>query len=310
MIREWIEENISGGRLQSGGREYVCPSLFYDNDWKRHMSINLDNGLWQCFKSGEKGNFYKLVMLVRGCSYGAARQQYHKFLIDNGKDLFQEDTTLCIAKPEVGIVDQSEFMHVDPDSAASDYIESRGLNPADFYVAHSGPYRNRVIIPYEDDYGMYYFNARALGDQFPKYMNPPQEKGLRASHVLFPYDEAVGTLYITEGAIDALTLKQCGMNATCTNGSSPSHIQGRYLKDYGGKLVVAYDNDAAGREGVERFEKMRKRLCMDEISYVYPPNPYKDWNSFYIEKGGLAVKQALQEGERVKSWEDAILSAL
>ena len=309
MIREWITENIPGGRLQSGGREYVCPSLFEENDWKRHMSINLDNGLWQCFKSGEKGNFYKLVMLVRGCSYGAARFQYNKFCIDNGSIPFEDDSTLQIAKPELGIIDQGDFVYIKPDSPAEDYIVSRGLDPADFLTCEVGPYKDRVIIPYTDSFGMYYFNARALGDQFPKYLNPPQEQGVKASHVLFPYNESADTLYITEGAIDALTLKKCGVEATCTNGSSPSHIQGRYLKEFEGKLVVAYDNAEAGREGVQRFERMRKRLCMPEIHFVHPPAPYKDWNSLYLDKGGLAVKQALLQ-DKPLSWETNILSAL
>ena len=307
MIREWITENIKGGRTQSGGRELVCPSLFYEDDWKRHMSINLDTGLWQCFKSGEKGNFFKLVMLVRGCSYGTARNLFGKFCIDNGQLPFDQELT--IHKPEMGQVDDSEFEVIQPDTAAADYVLSRGLNPADFLVCHKGKFAGRLIIPYKDDMGMFYFNARALGDQFPKYLNPPQEAGVKASHVLLPYDETVDTLYITEGAIDALTLKQCGVEATCTNGSSPSHIQGRYLKEFRGKLVVAYDNDEAGREGVSRFEKMRKRLCMAEISYVYPPAPYKDWNSFYVEKGGPAVKQALLSYHKM-DWADSILSAL
>jgi len=73
--------------------------------------------------------------------------------------------------------------------------------------------------------------------------------------------------------------------------------------------VVAYDNDEAGREGVERFERMRKRLCMPEISYVFPPAGYKDWNSLLVEEGGPAVKQALLKETRM-SWENNILSAL
>jgi hypothetical protein len=308
MIREWITENIKGGRLQSGGREYVCPSLFEENDWKRHMSINLDTGLWQCFKSGEKGGFYKLVMLVRGCSYGTARSIVGKFCIDRGELNF-DDQELRIHKPESGIVDDSAFHAITPDSPAEDYILSRGLNPADFMACTSGPFSGRLIIPYTDEFGMYYFNARALGDQFPKYLNPPQEVGVKASHVLFPYDDQADVLYVTEGAIDALSLKQAGVEATCTNGSSPSHIQGRYLKEFKGRIVVAYDNDEAGREGVERFERMRKRLCMPEISYVFPPAGYKDWNSLLVEEGGPAVKQALLKETRM-SWENNILSAL
>ena len=36
------------------------------------MSINLDSGLWQCFKSGNKGNFIQIYSFLEGLTYNQA----------------------------------------------------------------------------------------------------------------------------------------------------------------------------------------------------------------------------------------------
>jgi DNA primase len=85
----------------------------------------------------------------------------------------------------------------------------------------------------------------------------------------------------------------------------------QYLKAYPGEIVLAYDNDEAGREGLGRFERLRKRLCMDNISYVFPEKE-KDWNSILMKKGESALRQTLQNYKKY-NWSnniDQIVSAL
>ena len=310
MIREWVQENIKDGRLQSGGREYVIPSFFYEDDWKRHMSINLETGMWRCFKSGETGGFYKLVSLVRGVTYQRGKEVFYSYCIENGS--LPEESDAKIVIPESKSLDYSEFVDVEEGSQAWNYLTSRSLNPARFYQCDSGKFKGRVIIPFEDSKGMFYFTARSLSNTtFPKYLNPPSEQGVKASHVLYPYKDSEEPLYVTEGAFDALAIKEAGLNATCTNGCSPSFIQMQYLKAYPGEIVLAYDNDEAGREGLGRFERLRKRLCMDNISYVFPEKE-KDWNSILMKKGESALRQTLQNYKKY-NWSnniDQIVSAL
>lgn len=79
-IRDYLIKKFEGKfKLISSGRELIIPSVFFTTDDKRHMSINLETGLWQCFKSGEKGNFIHLYALLESISYKAA---YRKFLVD------------------------------------------------------------------------------------------------------------------------------------------------------------------------------------------------------------------------------------
>ena len=45
------------------------------------MSINLENGLWRCFSSGEKGNVYSLIKLLENSTYTQARVKAHQWNI-------------------------------------------------------------------------------------------------------------------------------------------------------------------------------------------------------------------------------------
>jgi DNA primase len=82
----------------------------------------------------------------------------------------------------------------------------------------------------------------------------------------------------------------------------------RYLRDYRGPIVVAYDNDDAGREGLERFERLRKRCCMPTFNHVFPPDGYKDWNELLME--GEQITAACASEYKLYDWSNAILSAL
>jgi hypothetical protein len=75
-----LDKFQSNYRLQSDDTEIVVPSIFVDNDYKRHMSINTETGLWRCFKTGEVGNFLKLYAILEKCSY---REAYEKFVFED-----------------------------------------------------------------------------------------------------------------------------------------------------------------------------------------------------------------------------------
>ena len=51
--------------------EFMVNSLFCE-DTKHHLSINLESGLWQCFKTKESGNFIQLVAMCEEVPYSDA----------------------------------------------------------------------------------------------------------------------------------------------------------------------------------------------------------------------------------------------
>ena len=131
---------------------------------------------------------------------------------------------------------------------------------------------------------MYFFQARALYPSMqPKYLNPPAAKGVHARHVMYPFDETADKVYITEGPFDAITLKLQGLNATCTVGNSISPTQMEILKEFSGDIILAYDNDKAGKIGILRYDSARRTNIMPSFKIVTPPDPYKDWNEAHVK---------------------------
>lgn len=298
FIYDYLIETFPDGTVAAGGNEFVMPSVFLDYDPKKHMSVNIESGLWQCFKSKQQGNFVKLFAHAEGISPQAA---YSKLIFRNieSGNLWEEKKPVPVSVVEGGF-DTSDFEPLTPESDLSDplvrqaltVLYERGLFPQrddEYYVARKGKYAGRLILPYKDEYGeLYFFQARALShDQFPKYLNPGRNEGVRASDILFPFSydtDRFQYLYVTEGPSDALTLQRCGFNATCTNGSHVSMAQAEQLKESGMKIIMAFDSDEAGKAGVEKFNKDRRMYRIPELYTVSPP-PGMDWNSMYTQKG-------------------------
>ena len=64
----------------------IIPSVFVENDRKKHMSINLSNGLWQCFKTGKTGNFIRLYSILEQITYRQAESTLMLLMIQEGGD--------------------------------------------------------------------------------------------------------------------------------------------------------------------------------------------------------------------------------
>ncbi len=79
------------------------------------------------------------------------------------------------------------------------------------------------------------------------------------------------------------------MNSTCTLGCSVSDQQIEVIKeDFHGKLIIGYDNDDAGRRGVNRFDYLRRIKRMADLYICHPPSEVKDWNDAHIKGWDLA----------------------
>ena len=304
-IRGYILDKFKAiGKLSASNDEFVMESLLCPDDWKRHMSINLNTGLWQCFKTGEKGNFVKLYSAAENISYLKAQQKLiiHSFSEDptTQQEVEEEPSEVFSSDSLTPINLQTE--PTETTSRAWMFCFQRGLFDTEndsktYYISSDPKLANRLIIPFEEDGTLFYYQARALdNEQRPKYLNPTQSFA-KSSNVLYPYDYDADHLVICEGPLDAISLQNQGINATCTMGCSISDVQIDILSDFQGRIIVGYDNDDAGQRGLERIERMRKKKRMDSISVCCPPSPYKDWNDAHIESIDLKAWVAKNTSE-------------
>lgn len=275
--------------------EFVVNSIFEPDDRKK-MSINMDSGLWQDFKSGEKGNFVTLVSFMERISMRAASLFISRKLLHSPELLFfkgaveKKGVDRSIKTASLNHYKES-FIQVYgspprytkhfPEKLAYNFIKERGLEKFKFYVAIDGNFVNRIIIPYEDESGMFFFQGRALFESKVKYKNPAKEEShLKASTVLLPFSKKADYVFVTEGPIDALSLKAHGVNATCANGSIISYDQARMLK--GRTVVMSFDNDDAGRKGTKTSLKILSNVGVKDVWFCNPPKEYKDWNAMHV----------------------------
>ncbi len=241
------------------------------------------------------------------------------------KSLFKNDeTSIPLVKEkikeesplgELEVINAASYESKDPliNSAWCFLYERNLLDLEDdrfaYYLERSGKYKNRLIIPFSKNEVMYYFQARALDNsQFPKYLNPSVDEGVRPSHVLYPFDEEASSLTVCEGPLDAISLQLQGVNATCTMGCSVSQEQLDILKDFEGEIILGYDNDEAGKRGIQKFDRMRKCKMMREVSICNPPADCKDWNEAHIK--GVCLQTHIIDWKLKYDYEYMILNAL
>ena len=293
-MEEKFKENF---RLSSTDLELVVPSIFFSDDYNRHMSINVESGLWQCFKSGNKGNIIQLYAFLEGVTYNRAESE----LLFKELDTVLSTTKTKVEQPITHPRGDMEFLPVTVDSHESKhpivvrawaFLLERHLLTEDslFYTVYSDTtaYDGRLVIPFVEDEEIFYFQARSLDGQRPKYLNP-SSGWPKGSHVLYPFDEEASEVLICEGPLDAISLQNCGVNATCTLGSSVSDQQIEILKEFKGKIVIAYDNDPAGQKGINRFDYLRRIKRMADLYICHPPLDVKDWNEALIK--GIDLQQ-------------------
>lgn len=292
IIKEYLLEKFKDFQVQ--GDEFVVDSIFVE-DSKKHMSINMVTGLWQDFKSKESGNFHHLISTLEGISYQEAYRYLGRKLIDSPEALFGV-SSLRVKRNEVEESKIKEefdnFKKLNIGKAllsssltfrvAAKMVLSRGLEDFKFYVCEEGKFSNRLIIPYIYKKEPIYFQARNLSSFGMKYLNPGRDyHGVKSSEILFPYNEDLDYVVITEGPMDAIAMQVNGINATCIQGSMLSYSQARLLK--GKKVILSFDNDDAGKEGKKKAYNLLKKLNFESISQVQPPKEVKDWNDFHVK---------------------------
>ena len=300
FIREYLLEKFKGNyKLSSNDIELIVPSLFVTNDWKNHLSINLVSGLWQCFKSGNKGNFTQLYAFLEGITYNEAEAEilFKEFNEDVRPRLATQKKPKAENYNKILELDLTPIMLKDYESddriiqKAWTFLYERRIFDLEkedrkYYVSNAFKYSNRVLIPFEENNSIFYFQARTLQGDTPKYLNP-SDGWVKPSSILYPFDEEEDHVVVCEGPLDAISLQIQGVNATCTMGCSVSEHQVELLKDFKGKIIIGYDNDDAGQRGVSKFDYLRKLKRMADIYICHPPSEVKDWNEAHMKSFNL-----------------------
>jgi len=320
VIKEYLHQKFNKFKLS--GDEFITDSVLVD-DAKGHLSINVRTGLWQDFKSSEYGNFASFVAMVESISYGAAIKMIRRKMFDSPEMLFSEVKLQRAKQEPIGgwrsLKQEEKNFEVITKTFQNDenpikriayrFLQSRSLLECGLMLATSGKYVNRIIIPYKERGDLIYFQARLLFNTGMKYLNPTaKEYGVRSSEILYPFDTSKDYVLITEGPIDALTLQRCGFNATALQGSNLSRTQLDALGDR--TLIFSFDNDEAGRNGLNKAERAVQLKNKSGIYYAFPDSEFKDWNEVLSRQGVAALETMMKVNTKPLNFESKIIERL
>jgi DNA primase len=179
--------------------------------------------------------------------------------------------------------------------------------------SNSGSYydkfRGRVMFPIIDWRGdVVGFGGRLLGDGKPKYLNSAETPVFSKKNNLFSLNFAKNakdkTLLLCEGYMDVISLNQAGFDsavATLGTAITPEHARlfQRYAGD-GGKLIVAYDADAAGQNASVKVINLLDSVGVNE--YILRMKNAKDPDEFVQKFGADAFAALMRDAQPSTDW--------
>lgn len=296
---------------KSGDINLRFHSPFKEGDRSFCCSINLETGLWIDYKTENAGNLFQLVAYMEEITYKQAERNVLLKAFHKEDCMFFGDKVITrrpVDKPKTVQDYLDKFLPIEKsDKEAYEFLVNRRLlidpsMPVGFDI---NPENGRLVIPFRTPGGYYYFfQERALLGETPKYLNPPSSCGVKISTILYPFDETLDYVVVTEGPLDAISLQLQGVNATATMTARISPVQANILKRFSGKIILGFDNDEAGKKGIESFEVLRKQKCMEEFYVCPPPSQYKDWNEAHQQF--FPLKDYVKENQERYSYEEIL----
>lgn len=146
-----------------------------------------------------------------------------------------------------------------------------------------------IFIPFFEDGKLVYYILRNVDNQSKlRYDNP---KGVKGTDFLYNYDNMKngGTVCITEGAFDAISIENCVGTAMLTSSIGKEQVS-KIFDKAPSKIIYIPDNDKAGKAFLEKNIKLLIRYKPPSVNtkfYIYNiPDPYKDFNEYASKEGG------------------------
>jgi len=171
-----------------------------------------------------------------------------------------------------------------------DFVTARHI-PDDHkcYVAYSGKYKGRVIIPVFVDDSLMYFQGRSLFDNIePKYLNPDVDKtGIVLNSDMFNKDRSI---IVTEGIIDSWMVEH-NQGTPCLGSYFSDDLIKKLLKMTTKKVILCFDNPLIDKAGYDELMKFTMdSLYKGKVHYFFPnTKTFKDLNDLKINTPDLNV---------------------
>lgn len=331
---EYIKDSYTESYLHQKGiptnKNIRCLSATHE-DRNASMRYSEKTKRLQCFGCETKMDIFDLI----GMDYGLRdfNEQLKKACDMYGVEIVKDSTGDYKPKKKEPVSEP------EPEPTTDKYTQyytecNRRLQEAyndGFYMARRGislETLNRFNVGFDPEYRRYdgakpvqavimpnsngYFTPRAI-DPAPDELKNPYRKGDKRG--LFNAEALEDTerpCIVCEGEVDALSLHEAGGNVTGLGGTSGVNLLLSALRNRKSEtmLVLALDNDKAGKEATERIEKGIRTLLEDRqvkpehVQYIVL-NPYhneKDGNDSLLVNRRLFQKDIGEIMQNPKKW--------
>lgn len=316
-LQRYVESITTHSRERG---KYNCPLCHSGNRRNGTGAFSIDRNnptQWHCFSCGKGGDLFDLIGEYEGLPEYTDQLKRAQELYGTGspeparkerrkRETKAQDTGNRPADPAQAAADPGQDYTAYYKECAgrlqeTDYHTRRGISAETarrYNLGYDPAYnkhgiREALIIPVTK--GRYIARTISGAETANKYDNTPGEK--------IPFNlQALKTagqpVYIVEGAIDALSIIEAGGEAVAIEGNSLRPLI-RYMKDNPPEqpLIIALDNDTAGKAGTEQGEPLLQEAGIKY--YIYDPcNGRKDANTA-LQEDREAFCRAVAEGMKL-----------
>lgn len=320
---KWAISRFGEENVIEKGKEVRINTIFEADDTSYHLWCSPSGGkkkrkfgVYHCFKTDKKGSLVKLVQIVDSCDRDDAIATLSgktsiRELEKRLEDMFaeQEEFVPIPVKNEIELPAGCELIsNLGTNNwwrkKAEEYLTNRKIPIDGLYICTEDKYKARIVIPYYSKDGkLIYWNARHMGKSKCKYLGPPKEIGVGKEDVVFMagnWPNPGSTIYLCEGEFNAISLKNCELNAAACGGKNMSEKQALMLSDY--KIVLCLDRDKAGKQGTSKMTSMISSVETvkgeEKLMLVLPPVGYNDWNEMLVKVGPVMLYHYIMKNQK------------
>lgn len=262
------------------GNDYMCFCPFHGNRDTPSFCVSAFKGVYVCYNPacGASGNIKDLVKKVSHRNEFEA-MRYLIMTSSNAPGKFEDELSELLAdEPEFVEFSQNKLdeLYNSVNERAEQYFASRGINrdAIDYFKLGYSANQDMVIVPIHSPDGIPVgLVGRSIEDKkFKNSRNLPRQKTMFNLHRA---KRQGGTIIVVESSFDAIKLYQAGFpNAVATLGGSLSNHNLNNLNRFASKIIIATDNDEAGRKlGKQIADKLKGKEVLwasYEYGIVYP----------------------------------------
>jgi putative DNA primase/helicase len=277
----FYQRHIPGFR-PNGKDEVSCRCPFHD-DHHNSFSVNIETGLWHCFSGCGSGNPIQIVQKLYDLPFRAATE---RIAHDEGIDSpFQRQNGNQHKKRRKSYLTSNQITALHNDLVKNapilkQFQEKYGLTLETIKKYQLGYKQGKYVIPIEVSPGKWHYK------QHKGY----QTRGAKA--VIYPPDiikDSLPYIIVTEGEFKALLLNQSGFPAV-SNTSGAGTWKQQWNSLFKGLIVIlAYDNDEAGKKGAKKVASNLKGMAQSVKRIQWPSymnsKDRKDVTDFFIVLG-------------------------